>query len=181
MQIEQKPVGETHRTLEGRRLRAPFAAFLPRLAEETENLYKERLISLVLFGSVARAAATQESDVDFLIIASSFPIGRINRVSEFNDGEERLQPEIKKMEQEGFHPYLSPVFKTPAEVMAGSLLFLDMIFDAVILYDKDGFFETFLASFGERLDKLGARRIVQGDRWYWDLKPDYHIGEVFEI
>jgi hypothetical protein len=22
---------------------------------------------------------------------------------------------------------------------------------------------------------------VQGDRWYWDLKPDYRPGDVFEI
>jgi hypothetical protein len=27
----------------------------------------------------------------------------------------------------------------------------------------------------------GARRIWCGNAWYWDLKPDYRPGEVFEL
>jgi len=39
----------------------------------------------------------------------------------------------------------------------------------------------YLSDFRERLDRLGARKVFQGDRWYWDLKPDYKPGEIFEI
>jgi len=28
---------------------------------------------------------------------------------------------------------------------------------------------------------LGSRRIWTGDTWYWDLKPDFKPGEVFEL
>jgi uncharacterized protein len=60
-------------------------------------------------------------------------------------------------------------------------LFLDMIDDGRILYDPSGFWKSFLEDFRQRLGRLGARKIVEGDRWYWDLKPDYKIGETFEI
>jgi hypothetical protein len=33
----------------------------------------------------------------------------------------------------------------------------------------------------DRLDALGSRRIWRGTRWYWDLKPDYRPGMIFEL
>jgi hypothetical protein len=31
------------------------------------------------------------------------------------------------------------------------------------------------------LAHLGARRVWLGNAWYWDLKPDYRPGDVFEL
>ena len=76
---------------------------------------------------------------------------------------------------------LSPVFKTPEEIASGSPLFLDMVEDVRMLFDRDRFFAKVLKKLKKRLQKLGARRIWQGNAWYWDLKPDYQPGEVFEI
>ena len=73
------------------------------------------------------------------------------------------------------------MFKTPAEVGRGSPLFLDMIDDGRILYDPSGFWKRYMAAFQARLRRLGARRIYKGEKWYWDLKPDYKAGEIFEI
>jgi hypothetical protein len=56
-----------------------------------------------------------------------------------------------------------------------------MIEDGRVLFDRRGFWRSFIRSFQRRLDRLGARKIMVGDRWYWDLKPDYRPGEVFEI
>jgi hypothetical protein len=56
-----------------------------------------------------------------------------------------------------------------------------MIDDGQILYDHSGFWQDYVTALREKLSLLGARKIVQGDRWYWDLKPDYRRGEVFEI
>ena len=63
----------------------------------------------------------------------------------------------------------------------GSPLFLDMVDDARILLDRGDFFQRELNGLRERLARLGARRIWKGNAWYWDLKPDYTPGEVFEI
>jgi predicted nucleotidyltransferase len=162
-------------------MREHFDKIVTRFSEEAEKFYRERLVTAAVFGSVARQTATAESDVDLLVVATDLPQGRVSRVSEFEAIERRLEKEIKELKGYGIHTRLSPVIKTPEEVLRGSLLFLDMINDAVILYDRNGFFKKFLNSFQERLDKLGAKRIVQGDRWYWDLKPDYREGETFEI
>jgi hypothetical protein len=56
-----------------------------------------------------------------------------------------------------------------------------MVEDAVILYDKDGFFSRVMDRLRGRLRELGARRIWVGDRWYWMLKPDIKFGEVVNI
>ena len=154
---------------------------LERLSEEIKVFYSGRLVSLVIFGSMGRGTATAESDIDLLIIATDLPSGRIKRVSEFTAVENKLQHDLDELKKNRIYPCLSPVIKTPNEVLSGSPLFFDMIYDSLILYDKERFFETFLAHLKERLDRLGARRIVQGDRWYWDLKPDYRAGQVFEI
>lgn len=76
---------------------------------------------------------------------------------------------------------MSPVFKTPDEAVAGSPLFLDMVEDVEIHYDRDKFFEQRLDVLKKRLEDLGARRIWHGNAWYRDLKPDYTPGEVFDL
>ena len=73
---------------------------------------------------------------------------------------------------------LSPVFKTPGEVEAGSPLFLDMVEDARILYDPDEFLARRLARLRGRLQELSGRCIWRGNAWYWELKPDLQPGEV---
>jgi hypothetical protein len=152
-----------------------FAALL----RACEEVYGERLIAVVIFGSSGRGTARPDSDIDLLLIAGSLPNGRVRRVEEFEEVEERLgrllPPEF------GAAPPLSPVLKTPEEVGHGSLLFLDMTEDARILFDREGFFARKLDRLRERLAQLGAKRVWLGNAWYWDLKPDYRPGEVFEL
>jgi hypothetical protein len=148
---------------------------------EIRRFYGTRLISLVVYGSVGRGNPGPDSDVDLLVVADPLPHGRIARVDEFHSVKKSLACRLQKLAGLGIHTYLSPVFKTPAEVHMGSLLFLDMIDDGRVLFDRAGFWADFLEVFKARLQKLGARKIRDGDRWYWDLKPDYRPGEVFEI
>ena len=56
-----------------------------------------------------------------------------------------------------------------------------MLDDARILDDREGFLGEMFVGFRRRLDRLWAKRIWRGSAWYWDLKPDYESGEVFEI
>lgn len=152
-----------------------FAALL----RACEGVYGERLIAVVIFGSNGRGTARPDSDIDLLLIAEPLPNGRVRRVEEFEEVEKRfgrlLPPEL------GAAPPLSPVLKTPEEVGHGSPLFLDMTEDARILFDRGSFFARELDRLRERLAQLGARRIWLGNAWYWDLKPDYRPGEVFEL
>lgn len=105
----------------------------------------------------------------------------MNRVKEFEAVEAAIAGDLEQVRHGGVHTELSPILKTPEEVRAGSPLFLDMVEDARILYDRDGFFAQWLARLRERLAQLGAKRLWQGNTWYWDLKPDFRPGEVFEL
>lgn len=44
-----------------------------RLAEELKNLYKDKLKAVILYGSVARGTAQEDSDVDILVLVDVTP------------------------------------------------------------------------------------------------------------
>jgi hypothetical protein len=145
------------------------------------RVYGSRLVTIAVFGSVGRGTPRPDSDVDLLLILDHLPAGRMKRVAEFEAVETELTHRLEEAAKKGVHTTLSPVIKTRDEVSQGSLIFLDMIEDARILYDRDNFFVNFLDRFQKRLTKLGARRVRRGNSWYWVLKEDYQIGETFEI
>ncbi len=151
------------------------------LQKEVESYYADRLVSLVFFGSGARGTQNENSDLDFLVVAHDLPSGRLKRVKEFEVVEDRLTPFLDKSTSMGFSIQLSPVFKSCDEAESGSPLFLDMVEDAEIVYDRFDFFSTVLDKLRKRLAALGAKRVWRGNAWYWDLKPDFKPGEVIEI
>lgn len=162
-------------------LKEAFRQIEAALLEEVRRHYGKRLVSLVIYGSVGRGTMRPDSDIDLLVVADDLPAGRIPRVNDFADVENRLAPLLERFRYEGIATEFSPVFKTPGEAGHTSPLFLDMVDDAVILHDRDGFFAGVLDRLRSRLATLGSRRIWRGNAWYWDLKPDYKPGEIFEL
>jgi predicted nucleotidyltransferase len=156
-------------------------SLIVKLKKAVIAIYGERLVSCAIFGSVGRRTATSESDIDILIIADNLPRGRMARVKEFEKVEEVLAKDLEKLNKKRIYLSLSPVIKTKEEVLFGSPLFLDMIDDALIIFDRNKFFNDYLEKFKDRLNGLGAKKINLGSYWYWILKSDYKLGEVFEI
>ena len=162
-------------------LREKFEYLLAEILKGARDFYGERLVTLAVFGSVARGTARFDSDVDLLLICNSLPVGRLPRINEFGLLEDRLEPILLALQQQGISTSLSPMIKTPEEVQRGSPVFLDLVEDAQLLYDRDGFFAAFLDRLRDQLRKLAARRVWRGNAWYWDLKPDFKPGDVFKI
>lgn len=162
-------------------LREAFAGLLPRLREAVLACYGQNLVTLAVFGSVARGTPGPDSDVDVLLVCRELPQGRARRMAGFACVEQAMAQDIERLRGAGIHTSLSPVLKTVAEAQAGSHLYLDMVEEAILLHDEDRFFEALLDALRERLEKLGARRIRQGSRWYWVLKPDLEPGEVIDL
>jgi predicted nucleotidyltransferase len=162
-------------------LKAKFRELQDKLLEETKSFYGDRLVSFVVFGSVARETYRYDSDIDLLIIAENLPNGRMKRVAQFSAVEDRIAPFLDSLKKKGIDTYISAIFKTPREAEWGSPLFLDMVEDARILYDKKAFFAKRLERLRKRLEELGAKRVWKGNIWHWVLKPDYRPGEVIEL
>ncbi len=163
------------------RLLLRYERILERVAAELEQHYGPRLVACAVFGSVGRGTPRHDSDLDLLVVARDLPRGRFPRMEEFLSVETRLEPDLAREGPEAPAIALSPVFKTPAEVEAGSPLFLDMVDDARILVDRDDFLAGHLERLRARLRQLGSRRIRLGNAWYWELKPDLKPGEVFSL
>lgn len=137
----------------------------------------ERLISIVLFGSVARAQAGPTSDIDVLLVAEGLPRSLADRRRPF------LQAWEHARAARGLpHVEWNLVVKTPDEARVRSPLYLDLVPDGILILDRQGFFAEVLAGMRARMRELGSRRIHLPDgSWYWDLKPDFRFGEVVEL
>ena len=164
-----------------------MSRLLERYAEILERLRAELSTHSGLAWSLsrysARSAAARPARIPTSTSSSSLGTcrGRTARVDEFLPVEARVESWLSTAPGAVGPVMLSPVFKTPAEVEAGSPLFLDMIDDARVLHDTDGFFKQYLDGFRRRLEVLGSRRIWLGNAWYWELKPDLKPGEVFTL
>ena len=143
--------------------------------------YGPRLVALAVYGSVGRATPRPDSDIDLLLVADDLPDGRIPRVEEFRVMADRLQTPLDLAADLGVHTRLAPIFKTPRELRRGTPLLLDMTEDARILHDPDRCLADTLDRLRARLRELGSKRVWKGDEWYWDLKPDYKPGDVFDL
>lgn len=163
------------------KIKEPYASLLNKLLKKTIEKLGNNLISFIVFGSTARGEATGDSDVDLLIVAKELPKSRLRRQEFFIEIEEELESELEELRNLGYNVDFSPILKTVEEAEKLSPLYLDMIEDAVILFDRDDFFRKVLERLRNRLEELGAERVWVGKKWYWRLKRDYKFGEVIEI
>ena len=167
--MQSKDINDTLLNLAGE-----YAATLERVAGES-------LVAIVLFGSVARREATPYSDIDLLIVAEKLPQGRFARQEWLQAAENLLEPKRRSLYKEGMLTDFCPIIKTPEEARQITPFYLDFVEDAVILYERDGFFSAVLEKLRQSLSRLGARRMRLGKIRYWELKPDYVPGEIFEL
>lgn len=162
-------------------LHEAFASLQNRVLDAARTVYGDRLVSVVVYGSVARGTMRYDSDVDLVLVAQGLPKGQPRRRVEFEEVERLVEPEMRRLAALGIATELSVVFKTPEEVEIGSPLFFDMVEDAKILFDRGDQFANRLDRLRKRMAELGSKRVWRGNAWYWDLKPDYKPGEIFEI
>jgi len=156
----------------GNRILRAFDDLAGDLLAATSAVYGERLVSLAVYGSVARRTPSPESDLDILVLADPLPDGRMKRVEEFEPVEQALAARLRDLEERGIKTHPSPVFRTPAELAYGGPILLDMVDHVMILYDHGDVLGSYLAELGETLRSSGARRVPYKGAWYWDLGPN---------
>lgn len=159
----------------------PYKNIICKLLDELLFALGDNLVSLIVYGSVARGQMRKDSDMDLLVISKGLPTSRFERIRVFDMVEDTLTEDLEKLYKNGYAITLSPVIKTPEEAQKISALYLDIVEDGVIIYDKENFFEKILERLSRNLEKLGAERVWIGRKWYWRLKKDYKFGEVIVI
>ncbi len=142
------------------------------------------LVSVVLFGSVARGEAGEGSDIDLLAVSEAFNRPSGGRFDLFREiDRDVMNSKVRmRLRKSRLGTLISPVPLTPEEVRRNPPILLDILTDGIILHDKDNFIKNHLADLERKLKALGARRVrLPSGKWYWDLKPDYKLGEVVEV
>jgi len=167
----------------GDKVKEIYKNLLIEFVEILKEKFMNHLVSVVVFGSVARNMANKYSDIDVCIVLRDLPKSSYKR-------SKMIYPCIKELQeresyqflcQSGYYSEISPIIYTPEEIVDTKPVFLDMVDDAVLMYD-DGTFDKKLKELRKRMEELGSQKVYLGDgTWYWKLKPDLKFGEIFEI
>lgn len=158
-----------------------YHSLIEHYLEEIQEKLSHNLLSVTLFGSVARRKAVPNSDVDLLTLvkeknrATEKEIIRIN-VASYN------WPQMRSLREKGIRTKIYNIVKTEEEIKENPFILLDILKDGELLYDPQGKMKRLLQRLKKRLKTLKAERVVLKDgKWYWDLKPDWKAGEIVEI
>ena len=141
---------------------------------------RDRIHSIVLFGSVARNQARPDSDIDLLVVVSRHHADTTRRFVRLLRQLES-EPAAAQLKARGLHTEPYPIFMAPQDLEDRPLILLDILDHGVLLYDT-GILRDRLDRLRDRLDTLGAQKIPHPNgSWHWDLKPDWKPGEVIEL
>jgi hypothetical protein len=152
-------------------LRAQYRAWVDQVVRAARGLLPGRLLGVVLYGSVGRERPHPGSDIDLMLVVEGLPVGRRGRAELAEAVEQATLGAAPDL------PPLSLVLRTPAEVQAGFPLLLDMIAEGRIVWDPRGIVAGLFHAWEARLAAHGARRVVTGESWHWDLAGTASPGE----
>lgn len=159
----------------------PYSDLLEKLVAVMLDVWRGNLVSVVVYGSVARCEARRDSDIDLFIVVENAPRSKLRRQEAFLEIEKQVEEDLEYLWKQGFYVDFSPIIRTVEEAKHFTPLYLDMVEDAVILYDKGNFFKQILDNLKSKLKELGAERVWIGRKWYWRLKKNFRFGEVIEL
>ncbi len=143
---------------------------LQRFREALDARFGLALVTLAVFGSQVQGRERPESDLDVLLVAEGLPPSRLER--------QGLVLGVAHGVSDALAAQLSIIPLTPEEARSIKPFYLGFLEGHRLLVDRGGFFEGILDRLRARLAQLGARRLTDElGNPYWDLKPDYVLGE----
>ncbi len=162
--------GESWRSRVSQKERLPIIELMAaRFMEELDG----SLVSMLLFGSLARGEARPESDIDILLVAEGLPgsygrrlelVRRLAGSDEIRRWREYLWNDMR------IYPPLEVIVLTPDEAKTTHPFYLDMVEDRISIYDRGRFMEGKLENLKSRLLEIGASKVtLPSGKSYWSL------------
>lgn len=159
---------------------------LQKYIELLKSRFGETLVSVALFGSVARGCAHfPESDIDILLVIERLEgISLGARLDMLFDVRRELRGTVEYARfknNKGCSPNLQEHILTPNELLKHPPIMLDLLTDSIILLDN-GVLKKEMEAVKSKLEELGAVKVrLQDGSWYWNLKPTLKLGEEVQI
>lgn len=138
-------------------LNSLLLALAHRYAAAAQESLGDNLVSIALYGSVARGQATPSSDIDLFVVLQEAPAGMLNRRRLLQPVRDSLTQELEELWVQGIYTDFIEVIRSRTEAQQFHPLYLDISQEAILLYDRDQFLHTLLEKVRERLQRAGAK------------------------
>ena len=159
-----------------------FRDYLYNFAKLMKENYKEDLLSIILFGSVARGKWNNESDIDLFIIftnKSSLRTTINNRLTKIISGYER-KSKLRNSKGDRLFSTIQDISLVLKDLHIFRTVFYDIAMDGIILFDRNQTGFQFLKKIKKRIKEKGLRRIfIKENDYYWERKVKF--GEIIEL
>lgn len=144
--------------------------------------FADRLLGIMVFGSIARGDWKKDSDIDLLVVVDGWDSPAWSRTRELIllINKLRQTPEYRSSVEHGFIPIIQHYPLNRREAETSQRIYIDACVDGIILYEKDGFLSRVMEGFRRKMRDAGAKRVYLRNRYYWVLWEG-KAGEVFEL
>ncbi len=160
-----------------------FRNYLYNLLKVLKENCKEKLLSVILYGSVARGKWNKDSDIDlFLLFSDDTSDARklnkeVIRLTAFFEKENQV---INEDGVELFCPIQEIALKME-DLNNFRTLYYDIAMDGIILFDRNQTGLKFIKKIKNRIEEKGLKRVFISDNdFYWERK-DIKFGEIVEL
>ena len=161
-----------------------FADVIRKYCEILLQHFGERLMGVLLYGSIARGDWDRDSDIDVLVVVRGWEEKHgWDRTVELVALENRLAEteEYKRAVERGYWPVFSEYPLGAEEARRSQRVYIDACVDGIILFERERFLSRIMGQFREKLKRLGARRVyLRNGRYYWILWRG-RAGGIFEL
>jgi len=158
--------------------------FLPMIVKTARLLsrsYMERLISICIYGSVARGCANETSDVDMLTVIEDLSGSFGKRLEELYGAVAPIEDERRFLFRNRVFTDLSFYPLSRDEAARFLPIYLDIIDDGVIIFDRAGFLKKILSQCRSLVEEARGEKVAIKGGWFWTLDPEMPIGEKIAV
>jgi len=159
-----------------------FRDYLYNFVRLLKENYKEDLLSIILFGSVARGKWNNESDIDLFIIftnKSSIRTAINNQLTKIISDYER-KSKLKNSKGDRLFSTIQDISLLLKDLDTFRTIFYDIAMDGIILFDRNQTGFHFLRKIKKRIEEKGLRRVfLKENDYYWERNVDF--GEIIEL